>query len=107
MTPANQKMKTIGRVALDSKNRLSLTKALKHLAPLPGARDLACLTFRVQVSESGEVLLSPEVSLPLSEAWLYEDPQALQSVKRGLQEAEEGKLAARGSFRQFAEDEIE
>jgi hypothetical protein len=34
--------------------------------------------------------------------WLYENPQALASVKQGLRESAEGKSVYRGSFAKYA-----
>jgi hypothetical protein len=34
--------------------------------------------------------------------WLYENPQALASVKQGLKESAEGKSVYRGSFAKHA-----
>jgi hypothetical protein len=46
-----------------------------------------------------------EGSIPTSEAWLYRDPEALASVRRGLQEAAEGKTIFLGSFARHAAEE--
>ena len=39
----------------------------------------------------GQIILDPVKAVPASEMWLYENPQALASVKRGLRESAEGK----------------
>jgi hypothetical protein len=36
--------------------------------------------------------------------WLYENPQALASVKQGLRETAEGKVVYRGSFAKYAKE---
>ncbi len=46
---------------------------------------------------------SPKI--PPDEAWLYRNPEALASVRRGLQEAAEGKTSYIGSFAQYADEE--
>jgi hypothetical protein len=37
-------------------------------------------------------------SIPASESWLYRNPEAIAAVRRGLQEAAEGKAVSVGSF---------
>jgi hypothetical protein len=44
-------------------------------------------------------------SIPASEAWLYRIPEALASVRRGLQQAAEGKTISLGSFARYADEE--
>jgi hypothetical protein len=43
-------------------------------------------------NDRGEVLLQPIVEVPASELWLYRNKEALQSVRRGLRDASEGKI---------------
>jgi hypothetical protein len=45
------------------------------------------------------------IRIPPEEAWLYKNPEALASVRRGLQEAAEGKTVSLGSFAQYADEE--
>ena len=42
---------------------------------------------------------------PASEAWLYQNPEALADVRRGLQEAAEGKAVVSESFAKYADEE--
>jgi hypothetical protein len=55
--------------------------------------------------ELEQIALDPQVSIPASEAWLYQNPKTLAAVRRGLQEAAEGKTAAIGSFAQHADED--
>jgi hypothetical protein len=43
-------------------------------------------------------------AIPASEMWLYENADALASVKQGLRESAEGKSVNRGSFGKFARE---
>jgi len=45
--------------------------------------------------------------VPLPEAWLYKNPVALASFRKGLEDAAEGKVHDLGSFAEFADDEID
>ncbi len=101
------KFRRIGDATLDERKRISLTKAIGVLKRTLGDKLDADLRFGIYVSETGQVLLSPEVSVPLHEAWLYRNPNALKSVLKGLQESGEGKLVDLGSFAKYADEEIE
>ena len=54
-------------------------------------------------------MIDPEkiISIPESERWLFENPEALAAVKQGLKESAEGKGEYLGSFAQYADLEIE
>lgn len=77
----------------DAKKRLSLG-GLQHLFS----------SYAIFQSPSGEVLLKPVEVVPANEAWLHRNPEALASVKRGLQQSAEGKTRSLGSFAKFAKD---
>ncbi len=48
--------------------------------------------------ENGNIVLKPMTTIPAQELWLYEDKDALASVKRGLAQKE---TIDRGSFAQY------
>ena len=48
---------------------------------------------RIYKNDRGEVLLRPVVEIPASEAWLFQNKEAFQNVKKGLKEASEGKIS--------------
>jgi len=75
----------------DAKKRLSLGEALGG----GGA-------FNVYRNALGQVVLDPVKAIPTSEAWLFDNPPALASVKQGLRESAEGKRIYRGSFAKHA-----
>jgi len=80
----------------DSRNRVALGRALDELG---GA------SFDVYRDDKGRIILDPRVSIPASEAWLFRNGKALDSVRRGLSEAALGKAKVAGSFARFAEDD--
>jgi hypothetical protein len=49
------------------------------------------------------LVLNPIKAVPILEMWLYENAEALASVKQGLRESAEDKRVERGSFAGFAE----
>lgn len=77
-------------LSLDSKNRISLSKLLKFKG---------VSSVKASVLENGDILLKPMTSIPARELWLYENKEALESVRRGL--SQEGTID-RGSFAQHA-----
>ncbi|HWN43707.1 MAG TPA: hypothetical protein VNW71_15880 [Thermoanaerobaculia bacterium] len=94
----HQQLELIARdVRPDSKRRLTLGKALSGLDE--------DVRFDIYRKPDGQIVLDPQVSIPASEAWLYRNPEALASVRRGLQEAAEGKAVFVGSFAQYADEE--
>ncbi|MFN0205994.1 MAG: hypothetical protein ACKVS6_06735 [Planctomycetota bacterium] len=72
-------MKT--QVHSDSKGRLSLGKAFAN-------RD-----FIVQSDEDGSLRIEPARLISEKEAWLYQNPSARASLRRGLKQAAEGRFA--------------
>ena len=75
----------------DTKKRLSLGAALGDAT-----------AYNIYRNPLGQLILDPVKAIPASESWLYENPQALASVKQGLRESAEGKSVYRGSFAKHA-----
>jgi hypothetical protein len=55
------------------------------------------------VNDAGQILLDPVVSISERELWLWQNPEAIASVQRGIEQAESGNLQKLGSFAQYAE----
>ena len=104
-TILSDQFEVVGEVAVDERNRISLTKALESLKAL--FQSPKELRFVIHVNDVGQLLLSPVISVPLHEAWLYKNPVALAKVRRGLAQAAAGELKDRESFEKYADDEIE
>jgi hypothetical protein len=66
---------------VDDRNRLTLGELLE------GAKRV-----RLYRNRRGEMLLQPVVEIPASEAWLFQNREALESVRKGLEEASKGKV---------------
>jgi hypothetical protein len=75
----------------DAKKRLSLGNALA-----------GATAYNVYRNPLGQLILDPVKTIPASEMWLYENPQALAGVKQGLRESAQGKTVDRGSFAKHA-----
>jgi hypothetical protein len=44
------------------------------------------------------------VSIPIREAWIYQNPQVLKSIRQGLAEAKEEKTEKVENLEEFLED---
>ena len=75
----------------DAKRRLSLGGALGDAK-----------AYNIYRNPLGQLILDPVKTIPASEAWLFQNPEALASVKQGLRESAEGKSVYRGSFAKYA-----
>lgn len=67
----------------DPKRRVSLPKVVVTKG----------ITYHIYTNDSGQILLDPQVTIPASEAWLYSNPEALASVRRGLADAAAGRVS--------------
>ena len=107
----SDKFERVGETGFDERKRVSLSKVADRLNEIlrrvSGSEKSSELRFIIYANDVGQILLSPEIGVPLHEAWLYKNPEALVSVRRGLQDAAEGKVHDLGSFAEFADDEID
>jgi hypothetical protein len=51
------------------------------------------VTYHIYENSLGQIVLDPQVSIPVAEAWLYKNPEALASLRRGLDDATRGKVS--------------
>lgn len=76
--------KGIGKsVKLDSRKRVILP-----ISPREG------ITYRIYTNSVGQIVLDPQVTIPASEVWLFNNPDALALVQQGLSDAAEGRVSA-------------
>lgn len=102
----DENFEAVGEGTLDSKRRIGLAKAIGALHAVFG-QNLKNVRFEISCNKAGQILLSPEASVPLHEAWLYKNSEALASVRQGITEAGRGKGRKLGSLAKYADDEIE
>jgi len=67
----------------DAKKRVILTKV-----PMEKG-----VTYHIYMNSFGQIVLDPQVTIPASELWLFNNPVALASVQRGLSDAAQGKVS--------------
>ncbi len=78
----------------DTKKRVVLPKALVKEG----------ITYHVYTNSEGQIILDPQVTIPASELWLFENKDALASVDRGMAESMNGQAIKRGSFAKYVKD---
>ncbi len=67
----------------DAKKRVVIPKALVAEG----------ITYHIYTNKFGQIVLDPQVTIPASELWLFNNPVALASVQRGLADAAQGKVS--------------
>jgi hypothetical protein len=51
------------------------------------------VSYHIYRNAMGQILLDPQVTIPASEIWLFNNPKALASVRRGLSDAARGRVS--------------
>lgn len=51
------------------------------------------ITYHVYHNSIGQIVLDPQVTIPASEAWLFNNPDALALVRQGLSDAAKGRVS--------------
>lgn len=84
------KARSLFRVRPDSKGRITLGKLADGVS-----------SYRVRRQADGKIVLEPFVEIPAEERWLWENKEALESVKKGIEDARAGRLVSLGSFKKY------
>lgn len=79
----------------DTKGRITLGNLAKGVS-----------SYEAEERTDGSILLVPKVEIPAREAWLFKNPKAIASVRRGLAQAAEGK-GRHMSFAKYADEDID
>ena len=79
------------RVWPDSKGRIALGKLAEGVS-----------RYLVRSGKDGSIILEPLSEVPARERWLYEDPESLARVRRGLADSKENRTRKAGSFSRYA-----
>lgn len=76
----------------------------KKRVVLPAVLVREGVTYHIYANSVGQIVLDPQVTIPASEAWLFENKDALALVDRGMAESANGQLIKRGSFAKYVKD---
>jgi hypothetical protein len=83
------------RVKVDSKRRLVLPRSLVQ----------DDVTFHIYTNSVGQIVLDPQVTIPASELWVFENKEILASIDKGMVESINGQVVNRGSFAKYVNNE--
>jgi hypothetical protein len=83
--------KRLRKVRPDSKGRIALGKLAEGVS-----------SHLVRSGKDGSITLEPLSEVPARERWLYEDPESLARVRRGLADSKESRTRKAGSFSRYA-----
>jgi hypothetical protein len=72
---------------LDSKHRITLGGKLTNAL----GKRMNVDAYMIFIGREGDILLRPTVSISSNEAWAYRNPKVIGNVRKGLEEAREGK----------------
>jgi hypothetical protein len=81
--------KTLYRLRPDAKGRITLGKLAEGVS-----------SYRARRQADGKIVLEPFVEIPAEERWLWENKEALKSVRRGMADAKAGRLT-KMSFKKY------
>jgi len=89
-----------GTRTIDSKNRITLGDKITKLINTQTEAD----KFQIFFNEEGDILLRPMVSIPVREAWIYQNRQVLKSIRQGLAEAKREETEKVENLEEFLKD---
>lgn len=83
-----------GSVKPDTKRRIVLPDTLVQEG----------IIYHIYHNSVGQILLDPQVTIPASELWLFENKDTLALVDRGMAESMKRQVINRGSFAKYVKD---
>ncbi len=83
------------------RNHQTTTRSVDKKGRLLLGLEMAGATVLVEKMPTGEFIVRPAVTVPAEEAWLFQNKEALESVRLGLEDARSGRFVKdpRGSKR--------
>ena len=96
----DEKFVSVGIKTVDSKNRINLGEKILKIIDSKGRAD----AYKVFIGKEGDILLRPVITIPAREAWIYEHPEILKKIRKGLEEAGKGKTKKVNDLDKFFEE---
>ncbi len=78
----------------DTKRRVVLPKTLVKEG----------ITYHIYTNSEGQIILDPQVTIPASELWVFENKDILASIDKGMAESADGQVIKRGSFAKYVKN---
>lgn len=85
----------MGEVEVDARRRVSLGRV--------GRREHS--RYIVEENDEGVIRLIPAKTIPAREAFVWENPEVMKSLQRGMEQAATGKVRSLGSFAEYRDDD--
>lgn len=76
----------VNKVQMDNKYRISLGNFLSKSE----RENLS--SFRVIRQDDGKIILDPLVEIPARDHWIYKNPEALESLMKGIEDAKKNLI---------------
>jgi len=86
---------------LDTRNRITLGQALAILKSLDGRK---IDEFEILISPTGDILLRPKTSIPTRELWIHQNPKAMKTLQKGLEDAAKGRVTKVKDLKKFTDE---
>ena len=96
-----EKFTSVGTSSLDSKKRITLGNRIMKESPLDR---MEVDKFEIFAGEEGDILLKPMAHIPSRELWIYQNPEVLSRIEKGLQNAHAGKTKKVKNLKQLLKD---
>lgn len=85
---------------LDARNRITLGQALAMLGIL---KECGIDEFEILLGARGDILLRPRTSIPSRELWIYQNPEAMKILQKGLKDAAGGRVTKVKDLNEFTD----
>ena len=93
-----QDFEEVTEVKLDAKNRVYLGKQVEVIP--------VATIYKVYRNSTGQIILDPQITIPASEAWVYQNKAVFKAIQSGLEDAKAGKVKkSKEDFSQYISDE--
>lgn len=87
--------KAFRQLKVDQKNRITLSGLIPE----------GVSSVRATVDNKNRIILEPYIEIPAHEAWLFQNPEALEMVRKGLEQSGKSQKVDLGSFSSFSDDD--
>lgn len=81
-------------VKLDTKRRVVLPSSLVTKDTI----------YHIYCNRMGQIVLDPQVTIPASELWVFENKDILAAIDKSMTESADGQVVKRGSFAKYVKD---